>query len=188
MFCIQSYCKGSVFAPVVHFTESEGGSGMSGVPAVHFNMLPNRTLLPSNAYYSTLGLHGGMKELQPMAFFLLFSAKHPRTPIRARVTTQGVPHWTPAFAVSHTQAPVVAPVASMEKTCWALDHAVQTIFWDQLFSSLWNLDRWRSWVAKLTFASRLNLGLGRASSETPKSTKQAKDDIRCTGVHIEGAT
>lgn len=69
MFCIPSYCKGSVFAPVVHFTESEGGSGMSGVPAVHFNMLPNRTLLPSNAYYSTLGLHGGMKELQPMAFF-----------------------------------------------------------------------------------------------------------------------
>ena len=168
---------------------------MSGVPVVHFNMLPNRTPLPSNgsnAYYSTLGLHEGTAANGIFGIFRF--TKHPRTPIRyARVTTQGVPHWTPAFAVSHTQPPVVAPVVaspSMEKTCWALaasfsDHAVNAIFGDQLFSALWNLDRWRSWVAKLTFASRSKLGLGQAKATNPKILKRVKDDTRCTGYTLK---
>ena len=81
---------------------------------MQYNVFPGRTLLPANAYYSTLGRQK-MQYVSPRRVALLLDCCAVRTPIRHAhvmpqgLTPQGVPNWTPAFGVSQSEAPLMPP-------------------------------------------------------------------------------
>ena len=98
-----------------------------------------------------------MHYVSPRRLALLLDCCEVRTPIRHAhvtpqgLTPQGVPNWTPAFSVSQTEAPLMPP--SVQKK-WPWIRESELSFHMPCAWQLWNFNRWRSWVARLTFASR----------------------------------